>query len=960
MQQPPFYPPYQYQNKDQFRMQPPNLGQQMNYPYLNNIPYNPQVPMGQANQNMLNIPQDIKVTQKQQIQNQNQNQSQKYPPPPPMIKEGFQNNILPVLQQQLPQRNVPQQQQQVQVQQQLIRQDDFQYQQQVDLDQLRMNLEEEIKKLLFYLCDPMAQKPISTILRETCDKLKMKIEYVFKEDPANKNHHACETIIDQEHYGQGYGKSKKDARNDSARQASFKLLVNNTDALGQFKNQTQKEVEKRQASSEAFSQINPQLVTNPNNRNPYSTAQNVNQVTQEMGNKLAEQIPNNISQLRADNLDTYDAEKNYREIITQFSHKNLKQQVNFKVFQSQGEWVATCSTFDISESGSSQTQKEAKNIAAFKLFTRLVSLEKQDPEIFINQQKKSKNKRTAKQAGIDNTEYETEQIVQKQINTNQLDNTANHNNNQNQQKNQDQAQQQQEKDFSMLDNRFINFNNFENPYQDQEIELKALFKDMVKKMNTNNTTQNKNIENLVNEVMQLEENLKQIGIQSLLLAGSYSRGIMRSNYNTIDLVANYINNEFQKKQQQQQDQKVSQIEIVYQLLDQSLEKPFQNEQVVQQARNNQQDYYKTNQRVFLNKDDNSVKIHSLVDPKIVINLIFDDISVRNHQYCDTVHHEIWLNRFGKVEDYPNLKEVMQVIRQLRRQNSLEIVPVEIFDYVLFLVTKQFKYIQMKSIIEILENSPDQNSQKKILDYQQIENDIPRTHQYNNFANSNQGKLKILKVLKALLNSDKEQVYIQGIDSMCLTCLETFKYSEAESLAALSQICKKILKISDKNYESPELYIMNEKIPIFNLVLKLEDPELFTYLNDIGFMPEMYTISWFLTLFSMVFEVEIVQKIWDYILCNQDFTICFAVSLILELKDTILLQDQNDLMSFIKSFEGIIEFEQNALKVAQILIERGVRRFAIIKEGIEEIQEKYPDLIRKNHKATPLNYFKRKK
>lgn len=35
-----------------------------------------------------------------------------------------------------------------------------------------------------------------------------------------------------------------------------------------------------------------------------------------MGNKLVEQIPNNISQLRADNLDTYDPEKNYREIIT--------------------------------------------------------------------------------------------------------------------------------------------------------------------------------------------------------------------------------------------------------------------------------------------------------------------------------------------------------------------------------------------------------------------------------------------------------------------------------------------------------------------------------------------------------------------------------------------------------------------------------------------------------------------
>ena len=42
---------------------------------------------------------------------------------------------------------------------------------------------------------------------------------------------------------------------------------------------------------------------------------------------------------------------------------------------------------------------------------------------------------------------------------------------------------------------------------------------------------------------------------------------------------------------------------------------------------------------------------------------------------------------------------------------------------------------------------------------------------------------------------------------------------------------------------------------------------------------MYTIPWFLNMFSTIFEYTDSIKIWDYIILNENFLLTFAVSLI---------------------------------------------------------------------------------
>lgn len=124
--------------------------------------------------------------------------------------------------------------------------------------------------------------------------------------------------------------------------------------------------------------------------------------------------------------------------------------------------------------------------------------------------------------------------------------------------------------------------------------------------------------------------------------------------------------------------------------------------------------------------------------------------------------------------------------------------------------------------------------------------------------------------------------------MGFVTLLTFNFNEAMACAALNEITKKHLKMHGNDL--PEEYILKERITLFKYLLMFEEPLLSVHLEDIKFGPEMYTVSWFLNLFSMIFESKIVQRIWDFVLCNLNFIVTFSVALLIELKDHLLLKD----------------------------------------------------------------------
>lgn len=64
---------------------------------------------------------------------------------------------------------------------------------------------------------------------------------------------------------------------------------------------------------------------------------------------------------------------------------------------------------------------------------------------------------------------------------------------------------------------------------------------------------------------------------------------------------------------------------------------------------------------------------------------------------------------------------------------------------------------------------------------------------------------------------------------------------------------------------------------------------------------MYVVSWFTNFFAVDFDISEVIKIWDYLLLAEEhFEIFFAVAIMSELKETLLLKDSDGILSCIKN------------------------------------------------------------
>ena len=132
-------------------------------------------------------------------------------------------------------------------------------------------------------------------------------------------------------------------------------------------------------------------------------------------------------------------------------------------------------------------------------------------------------------------------------------------------------------------------------------------------------------------------------------------------------------------------------------------------------------------------------------------------------------------------------------------------------------------------------------------FSQIESDIPRCHQYHSLLNSYHGKLKLYELLISVMNFDKSFNYIQGLDSMGTVVLDVTRFKTDVSCVLLSKIIDKTIKNfintnEEKNY-------VKEYLLMFQWFLFFAEPVLAKHLLDIGFLPELYAVSWILNLFS---------------------------------------------------------------------------------------------------------------
>eukprot|EP00040_Diaphanoeca_grandis_P015671 m.80221 g.80221 ORF g.80221 m.80221 type:complete len:893 (+) comp25295_c1_seq1:150-2828(+) len=188
-----------------------------------------------------------------------------------------------------------------------------------------------------------------------------------------------------------------------------------------------------------------------------------------------------------------------------------------------------------------------------------------------------------------------------------------------------------------------------------------------------------------------------------------------------------------------------------------------------------------------------------------------------------------------------------------------------------------------SNIEEIYDSIDKEAVEEI-DHQ-LAVDIPRCHQYDPLLSSPTGHVKFKRVLKAWINTNPKFVYWQGLDSLCAPFLVSSFTNEARAYGCLDLFVKRYLQ---NFFLKDNSMVMQEYLAIFVHMVNYHDPELGYHMHEIGFIPELFAIPWFLTCYAHVFPLDKIMHIWDSLmLCGASMVICIGVAIVIDIRDVLL-------------------------------------------------------------------------
>lgn len=162
---------------------------------------------------------------------------------------------------------------------------------------------------------------------------------------------------------------------------------------------------------------------------------------------------------------------------------------------------------------------------------------------------------------------------------------------------------------------------------------------------------------------------------------------------------------------------------------------------------------------------------------------------------------------------------------------------------------------------------------------QIEVDIPRCHQYDELLSSPEGHQKLKRLLKAWVTSHPQYVYWQGLDSLTAPFLY-LNFNNEGKIAKLSYFINLFIvfiKCTLYSYYLERAFlslyefipkylhwfflkdnsqIIKEYLCKFSQLTAFHEPILANHLHEINFIPELFAIPWFLTMFSRMYTSNI--------------------------------------------------------------------------------------------------------
>ncbi|EDW66233.1 TBC domain-containing protein kinase-like protein [Drosophila virilis] len=186
---------------------------------------------------------------------------------------------------------------------------------------------------------------------------------------------------------------------------------------------------------------------------------------------------------------------------------------------------------------------------------------------------------------------------------------------------------------------------------------------------------------------------------------------------------------------------------------------------------------------------------------------------------------------------------------------------------------------------------------------QIEVDIPRCHQYDELLSSPDGHRKLKRLLKAWVTAHPQYVYWQGLDS--LTAPFLYLNFNNEELAFLS-LYRFIPKYLQWFFLKDNSAIIKEYLSKFSQLSAFHEPLLAQHLASINFIPELFAIPWFLTMFSHVFPLHKILHLWDKLMLgDSSYPLFIGVAILKQLKSTLLSSGFNECILLFSDLPDIV-------------------------------------------------------
>ena len=104
------------------------------------------------------------------------------------------------------------------------------------------------------------------------------------------------------------------------------------------------------------------------------------------------------------------------------------------------------------------------------------------------------------------------------------------------------------------------------------------------------------------------------------------------------------------------------------------------------------------------------------------------------------------------------------------------------------------------------------------------------------------------------------------------------------------------------FERDNAKVIQEYLAVFQQLITFHDPELANHLSDMegqAFVPDLYAIPWFLTMFAHVFPINKMIYLWDTLLLqDSSFPLFVGVAIMTRLKRQLMSFTFNDcILSF---------------------------------------------------------------